>query len=201
VSQCQDTQEPLVLVCNVAAYLLLVGFFVMERFVRSAGTKDMARTDHDRGTTTFVSVAMGTAFVVVPLGPLVNWLDIAPVHVVALAVTGVVMGLVGLFVRYLAFTTLGRFFTRTLRQAEDHVLVTDGIYRLVRHPGYLSDILLFTGAALATGNLIAMVVVPALFLPAYAYRIHTEEAMLAKTFGEEYEAYRRTSKRLVPFVF
>jgi len=195
-----DLQEVPVLVCNVAAYLLLLGFFVMERFVRSAGTKDMVRSDADRGSTTVVSVAMGAGFVVVLLGPVASWLGVAAVHVLTLAVAGVVVGVVGLAVRYMAFTTLGRFFTRTLRHPEDHVLVTDGIYRLVRHPGYLSDVLLFTGAAFATGNLVAMLVVPVLFVPAYAYRIHTEEAMLVTVFGEQYEAYRRTSKRLVPFV-
>jgi len=45
---------------------------------------------------------------------------------------------------------LGRFFTRTLRVTGEQRVVSDGPYRVVRHPGYLGDILMWTGAALTT---------------------------------------------------
>jgi len=189
-------------VLYVCAYGLLVGFFLIERFVREGeGTKDMGRGEHDRGSTTLVSVAMGVAFVVVPLVPLWNWLGVGPVMTWWPGVIGVLLGVVGLIVRYHAFSTLGRFFTRTLQERDGHELVTTGVYKYVRHPGYLSDILIFAGAALAMGNVVVLLVVVVLFAPAYAYRINTEEHMLTGIFGDEYRAYQKTSKRLVPFVF
>lgn len=185
----------------VCAYLLLVGFFLIERFVRKGdGTKDMKRSGFDKGSTTFVSVAMGVAFVLIPISPLLNWLKWGCVFNPWMGLAGIVIGAGGLVIRYFAFSTLGRFFTRTLQQRDEHQLVTTGIYKHVRHPGYLSDILIFVGAALAMGNLITIVVVVVLFVPAYAYRIHVEEEMLITIFGDDYVQYRQMSKRLIPFI-
>jgi len=116
-------------------------------------------------------------------------------------IVGIIVGAIGLFIRYVAFTTLGRFFSRTLREQDEHKLVTIGIYKYIRHPGYLSDILIFFGANLAMGNLIPIISVPVLFFVVYSYRIHVEEMMLVDMFGEKYTAYKKTSKRLIPFVF
>jgi len=183
------------------AYALLVGFFVLERFVRAAGSRDMRRQDTDRGSTAFVSAAMAVAFVIVPLSPLLNWWGPGRIGGWAAGAVGLAVGALGLVVRYRAFTTLGRFFTRTLRQTDQHRLVTDGVYRRIRHPGYLSDILIFCGAALAMSNWITLTVVVVLFVPAYAYRIRTEEAMLTDIFGQAYRDYQRYSKRLVPGIW
>ena len=185
----------------VLAYALLAGFFIIERFVRQGdGTKDMGRGHFDAGSTTAVSIAMGVAFVIVPLAPLWNWLRIGPVINLWAGLTGVIIGAAGLVIRYFAFSTLGRFFTRTLRQQSDHRLITTGIYKRIRHPGYLSDIMIFIGAALAMRNLVVLLVVIVLYIPAYAYRIRAEENMLVQIFGQDYIAYQKTSKRLVPFV-
>ncbi|MCL2316860.1 MAG: isoprenylcysteine carboxylmethyltransferase family protein [Actinomycetia bacterium] len=182
----------------VGAYLVLAGFFVLERFVRVAGARDMRRGDTDRGSTTFVSVAMAVAFVIIPLTPLLNWWGCGRIGSPVAGAIGVVLGIVGLVVRYRAFTTLGRFFTRTLQETDQHRLVTDGVYRRIRHPGYLSDMLIFWGAALAMGNWITLTVVVVLFVPAYAYRIRTEEALLTDIFGRAYRDYQHRSARLIP---
>jgi len=184
------------------AYLLIAGFFLIERFVRQGdNTKNMGRTGFDKGSTTVVSVVMGTAFIIVPLGPLWNWLHVGPLLGLWAGGIGALIGVAGLVIRYKAFSTLGRFFTRTLRQQPGHTLVTSGIYRLVRHPGYLSDLLIFIGAALAMRNLIVVVIVVVLFIPAYAYRIHAEEQMLIGIFGQEYRDYQARSKRLLPYLW
>ena len=161
----------------------------------------MDRTSFDKGSTTLISVAMGMAFLAIPLSPLFNLLNIGAVFTMGMSITGILLGVLGLFIRYLAFTTLGRFFTRILRETDGHVLVTQGIYQYIRHPGYLSDIMIFVGGSLAMGNLIPMITVPILFAVAYSYRIHVEEGMLLEMFGQAYAAYQKTSKRLIPFVF
>jgi len=193
------------------AYLLLIGFFLMERFVRVGQTRRMDREDADRGSTTVVSIVMGIAFVLIPLSPLFNWLHVGamrdlPAGLLAsgslgVGALGVVLGLIGLQLRYRAFTELGRFFTRTLRQTEEHQLVTSGIYRSLRHPGYLSDLFIFFGASLAMNNWITALVVLVTFIPAYLYRIRVEEQMLLKAFGQAYADYQRTSKRLIPGIW
>ncbi len=97
--------------------------------------------------------------------------------------------------------TLGKFFTRTLQMREEQHVISHGIYRLIRHPGYLGDILLFGGSAVATANCMTTVIILAVFIPTFARRIATEERMLTETFGNEYLAYRTKSWRLIPFVF
>ena len=167
------------LIIYVLAYALLAGFFVIERFARRGkDTKTMSRTNRDKGTTTFVSVVMGMAFILLPISPLLNWLGIGAIRILWIGVFGLLLGVIGLVIRYVAFTTLGRFFSRTLREAENHTLVTSGIYKYIRHPGYLSDFLIFIGVALAMRNLISLIIIPVTFTPAYAYRIHVEENML-----------------------
>ena len=188
-------------VLYVLAYLLLIGFFVIERFVRVGETRDMSHSATDHGSTAIISVVMGIAFVLVPLTPLLNWWHIGDMRRLWVGIVGVVLGVAGLAVRYQAFTTLGRFFTRTLKQTDEHQLVTWGIYKHIRHPGYASDLLIFIGASLAMNNWITTVVVIAMFIPAYAYRIHIEEHMLSDAFGQAYTDYQRTSKRLIPGIW
>ena len=96
---------------------------------------------------------------------------------------------------------LGRFYTRTLVTTGDQEVVRSGPYRLVRHPGYLGSILVWTGAAATSGNALSLLAVLALLSVAYTHRIRTEERMLVDALGEPYAEYRRHSWRLVPFVF
>ena len=190
------------IVMYIFAYVLLTGFFLMERYVRQGkDTKNMSRTKSDKGSTKLISIAMGTLFILIPVSPLFNYINFGRVANVFVGIAGVLLGFLGLIVRYLAFTKLGCFFTRTLRKADGHMLITSGIYHYIRHPGYLSDILIFIGASLAMGNLIPIIGTTVLFLIAYSYRIHIEEKMLIEMFGEEYIAYKKVSKRLIPYVF
>ena len=189
------------LIMYILAYVLVLGFFLVERFLRKGkDTKNMSRTKHDRGSTSFISFAMGTAFILLTAAPLLIYWHIAMLDCVALGIIGLLLGAGGLVVRAAAFITLGRFFSRTLREAEQHTLVTSGIYKLIRHPGYLSDFMIFIGIALALGNLILITAIPVLFIPAYIYRINVEEMMLLEVFGKQYTEYRKKSKRLIPFI-
>jgi len=191
-----------VLIIYILAYTLLVAFFVIEHFFRRGkGTKNMNRSEHDKCSTTYISIVMGSAFILLPISPLLNRLGIGAIEIFPISVFGLLLGIIGLIIRYIAFTTLGRFFTRTLRESDDHILITNGIYKYIRHPGYLSDFLIFIGAALAMSNLIPILVIPVTFALAYTYRIRVEEKMLLKIFGEQYSDYQKTSKRLIPFIF
>jgi len=190
-----------VLIIYILAYTLLVAFFVIEHFFRRGkDTKNMNRSEHDKSSTTYISIVMGLAFIILPISPLLNWLGIGAIQIFSIGVFGLFLGITGLIIRYIAFSTLGRFFTRTLRESDDHVLITNGIYKYIRHPGYLSDFLIFIGTALAMSNLIPIVVIPVTFTLAYAYRIKIEERMLLKIFREQYSDYQKTSKRLIPFI-
>jgi len=184
----------------IAAYAILIGFFLIERFLRK-GSKDMRKTKFDKGSTVFISAVMGIAFVLLFVSPILNYFDIAKIAYFRVGIIGLLLGCIGILVRCMAFYTLGRFFTRTLQEAENHALVTNGIYKYIRHPGYLSDILIFLGVGMALLNWIPVIFVVATYPIVYSYRIKMEEKMLIEVFTDSYIEYQKTSKKLIPFIY
>jgi len=77
-------------------------------------------------------------------------------------------------------------------------IVTYGPYRWVRHPFYVSFILLSIGAALIVRDGITAAAVP-LGLLSLDWTVRNEEKkLLASTLGDEYGAYRARTGRFVP---
>ena len=73
-------------------------------------------------------------------------------------------------------------------------LITDGVFRWSRNPMYLGMILIVAGVALLEGTAIAWMAVAALGVIFQAF-IRREERMLEETFGAEFEAYTRGTRR------
>lgn len=114
--------------------------------------------------------------------------------------TGVIVILFGIALRLSAIRTLGPFFLADVAFRHEHRLVDRGIYSLIRHPAYAGTLITYLGMGLTLtswASLAAMTVIPAL---AYAHRIRVEESALSETFGDEYTAYVRRTKQLIPFV-
>jgi len=69
-----------------------------------------------------------------------------------------------------------------------------------RHPSYTGTFITILGYGLTLTNslsLAVMLIVPGAL---YGFRIWVEEAALLEAFGEEYRAYMRRTKRIIPFV-
>lgn len=79
-------------------------------------------------------------------------------------------------------------------------LVTTGVYRYIRHPMYASLLFLAWGVFFKKLSWMAV----GLALGATAFLVATakaEEVENVRYFGAAYEAYKRTSKMFVPFLF
>ena len=113
---------------------------------------------------------------------------------------GIVLSISGVLIRLWANRVLGEFYTRTLKVAKNQVIIQDGPYRLIRHPGYLGSILMWTGIATATANWVVIVIVLSVMVAAYYNRIENEEKMLISTINE-YINYRSHTWRLIPFIY
>jgi protein-S-isoprenylcysteine O-methyltransferase Ste14 len=86
-----------------------------------------------------------------------------------------------------------------MTQKDEPELVTSGPYRLVRHPIYSGILVAGVGTALALNWVwLAAVVLPAVF---FIYSATVEERYLTEQFPDEYPAYKRSTKMLVPYVF
>jgi protein-S-isoprenylcysteine O-methyltransferase len=107
----------------------------------------------------------------------------------------------GLVLRWWAIVHLGRFFTVDVAIAADHRVVNTGPYRWVRHPAYLGVLLAFLGLGICLGNWVSLAAVTLPVLGAFLLRIAVEEAALTAALGDDYRAYTRRTRRLLPFLY
>ncbi len=117
-----------------------------------------------------------------------------------LAWAGLLLFASGIALQSAAMWTLHGVYTSRLGIQPGHRVVTHGPYCLVRHPGYLSNMMSMTGIGLALSSLIGLALA-VLVIPLILWRIAREEEMLVAEFGDEYRAYRRRTRRLVPLVY
>jgi protein-S-isoprenylcysteine O-methyltransferase Ste14 len=114
---------------------------------------------------------------------------------------GVVLYAAGLWLFHRSHADLGEFWSITLEVREKHRLVTEGVYRRIRHPMYSALFLYSLGQALVVPNWLAGPSYGVAFGLLFALRIRAEERMMRETFPGEYEAYAARTKRLVPGVW
>ena len=113
---------------------------------------------------------------------------------------GVALFAIGGALRLAPVFALGRRFSGLVAIQTDHRLVTDGIYRFIRHPSYLGLIVNTVGWALAFRSIIG-ILLAVLVIPIVVARIRAEEALLLSHFGAQYEAYRARTWRIVPGLY
>ena len=107
----------------------------------------------------------------------------------------------GTALRWWAIVHLGRFFSVDVAIAHDHEVVDTGPYRVVRHPSYTGLLLQCAGLGVVLGTALSLLVIIAPTFLVLCHRIRVEERVLRANFGEDYSAYTRRTKRLLPGVF
>ena len=119
-------------------------------------------------------------------------------HELVLGVIGAIVFASGLLLAVWARIHLGRNWGMPMTEKQEPELVTDGPYRLVRHPIYTGILLAMVGTGLAISLwwLIACVLIGAYFI----YSARVEEGNLMRTFPGQYPSYRARTKMLIPFV-
>lgn len=87
-----------------------------------------------------------------------------------------------------------------LQILEDHKLITDGVYKYIRHPLYLGEISRNIGFGVLFSSLygVILLVIGCIFL---IIRIEIEEKMLIGAFGQDYIDYRERTKKLIPLFY
>lgn len=79
-------------------------------------------------------------------------------------------------------------------------LMTEGPYAICRNPMLLGVILYYLGFVILLGSAGAAVVL-AVYVLVMSFQVVSEEKRLERDFGEEYERYKRKTKRIIPFVW
>jgi protein-S-isoprenylcysteine O-methyltransferase Ste14 len=81
-----------------------------------------------------------------------------------------------------------------------HLVTSRGLFRLVRHPMYLGDLILYAGLAMFTCDpfSLALLVVGNI---AIVGQCGFEDRMLRETFGDKFDAWKRQTRLLIPRLF
>lgn len=94
---------------------------------------------------------------------------------------------------------LGKNYSPLFDTHKPYFIVKSGVYRYIRHPVYLCNILIILGYVLSSSSL--CVLISSLWGWGYMIRsILKEEIFLQKEFPE-YKEYQKTSWRIIPFLF
>jgi protein-S-isoprenylcysteine O-methyltransferase Ste14 len=116
-----------------------------------------------------------------------------------LRIIGLAFYMIFSWVQIWATKTLGENFSQDIAIKKDHQLISKGPFKLIRHPQYLSQILMDLGGAAATLSFVlaplALIQIPFLLM-----RASLEDKLLDKHFGEIFRSYKKKSGMIIPFI-
>ncbi len=99
-----------------------------------------------------------------------------------------------------SYKTLGNYYTQDVAILKNHKLITNGPYKFIRHPQYLSQVLSDLGAGLAFASYLIIPIVLMVELPLFVLRAILEDKLLEKHLGEEYTNYKKSTPFMIPFI-
>jgi protein-S-isoprenylcysteine O-methyltransferase Ste14 len=82
---------------------------------------------------------------------------------------------------------------------EQHELIQNGPYAIVRHPIYSGFLVAILGTAIVQGELRSLLALPLATL-GWIFKLRMEESFMTQQFGSTYLDYKKRVKALVPFV-
>ena len=112
-------------------------------------------------------------------------------HNIYIMYTGVLLTLIGQYIRTKSMLTCGSNFTHIISQSrsQSHQLITHGLYSVVRHPGYTGWFILSISQQILLCNPLCLVAYTYMNYQFFHSRIIYEELKLFEFFGVEYEKY------------
>lgn len=137
------------------------------------------------------------------VAPVIDWAYFKTEHdhFSWLTLLGIIMIVVGITFRALAVRYLGKYFTPTVQIREDHNLITTGPYSIVRHPSYTGAFLAIIAGGVVLESLTGFIISCMAMIIAYYVRIGVEEKELTARFGNDYKAYKKRTKMIIPYVW
>eukprot|EP01132_Coremiostelium_polycephalum_P007676 gene7676-9444_t len=115
---------------------------------------------------------------------------------------GTALMVFGQLVRSLAMNTAGQNFTHLVQDTKrkEHVLVTTGIYSVIRHPSYFGWFIWSVATQIVLLNPICFVAYIYASYSFFSDRIEVEEEYLIDFFGNDYKQYRKKVWSGIPFI-
>ena len=114
---------------------------------------------------------------------------------------GALIFAIAIWLLYRSHADLGKSWTPTLGIQDDHLLITNGIYKYIRHPMYAAHIYWALAQILMLHNWIAGYSFIIVLLPYYILRVKKEEEMMIDQFGDQYKDYMKYTGRIFPRIW
>jgi|WetSurMetagenome_2_1015567.scaffolds.fasta_scaffold22427_4 protein-S-isoprenylcysteine O-methyltransferase Ste14 len=155
--------------------------------------------NQDKGTIIIIWLTIGVSIALGIISKIYIRLPIANTPLIPYL--GLAVLILGMIIRTIAIITLGKYFTVDVTLRKDHKVIREGLYKILRHPAYSGSLLSFIGFGFTLNNWASLfcIIVPVTI--AMLYRIKIEEKALLEHFGTEYEEYKKTTYRLIPWVY
>lgn len=133
--------------------------------------------------------------------PLIN---LSPATRQLASVLGLLIYVLGMSFLLWARRTLGKNWgISTSLQAKlhnDHELIQDGPYALVRHPIYFGAWVFMLGLLLLYPVWVILILAVSM-VASFSMRAQREETVLEERFGNAWVEYRKRTKRIIPFIY
>lgn len=113
---------------------------------------------------------------------------------------GIVLTIIGLVIAIVARKTLADNWSADVELKKDHKLITEGVYKYVRHPIYTGIILMGIGTILVMQTIYSIIFYLAMII-FLTYKLKKEEKLLLQHFPNDYPGYMKKTKALIPFIY
>lgn len=118
----------------------------------------------------------------------------------AVRIIGLILFVIFSWLQILSYKSLGKSYAQDIVIKKEHELVTGGLYKIVRHPQYISQLLSDLGAGIALLSYVVTPLVLIVEVPLFIARAILEEKILLKHFGEKFINYKKHSGFIIPFI-
>ena len=177
--------------------LLLIGFKELTRERQRFMERPATWLQYSQPPLIFIMIALAYAGILTDhFRP-----SLQPVTGFILRVAGALMIAAGVVLAAWAIRCRGKDMQTDIAVNKGHVLRTEGAYAIVRHPMYLSLILLGLGAGLSTLNLLLIGFALFVLAPVQFLRARKEEELFVKHFGLAYTGYQKKTPMIFPVRF
>lgn len=114
-------------------------------------------------------------------------------------IAGLIVYIIFSWTQVLSYKTLGDYYSQDIMIKKNHQLVRKGLYRVIRHPQYLSQIFMDLGAGVLTLSFL-LIPVALIQIPLLVLRASFEEKVLSSHFKSEFENYKSKTGFFIPFL-
>jgi len=114
-------------------------------------------------------------------------------------ISGLIIYLLFSWFQIYSYKSLGENYAQDILIYKNHQLINKGPYHIIRHPHYLSQILMDLGGGIATMSYL-VILIALIEIPFIIKRAVLEEKILEKHFKDDYRIYKKSTGFMLPFI-